>query len=1202
MNPPKLPEHLELLLTDEPVLDVYAHGPWRVPDGLYREVGELAVVVNGDPRAAEVTCELSSIFRPETTAAGADVWCLLDFLLGASALRYETRGDVQNDALGALVNAPVVMATDLIVSAAWGGAMRPPGEWLVSATVDAPDKRPVAYALAREALDVLAGIEPIEARRQGVIALHDRYADDEAFRERSLTAPWDRLPTLWAERADDDVLAVLPELHGPTGYLEWACRGLLAVHNHLVAATGVGDPFPRAMAELLMQCDLPRLPPELELALPGDMNVLVQLEHRRLQQNQSDTREPFDLDRWRTKVRYWLVEGMLAGEVDACRAWLDMAVRVCGAVKALPGHPQAHMHFVPVGLFQYDLRDLFRPRRRIVNPLVTRYPPQRPAAEPEPPDDLAGIVGQAELVGALRDVVAGARDDVGASGAPLVRLLISGPEGTGRRTAIRRLTVALGRTEATTGAAWVSDRLFANYNSTGAVVELRETIQKCLANSYLLVVDGLDAILANQNCGEAIGEELRHALRLHAGLSVVAVCRPDGDLRVFEANPALFDLLRVARTHDFTQDELSELVRRAVAERGAEINDKAAAEAGALLAGSAPHGNLRGARLVGRLVTGLLATASARPPRKEPTGVAAPGAPGPVRIVKPDVPARLFPVGAAGSDPDADLHSCVGLHSVKREVEMLVAEERAAALRREAGMGADRPMRHLAFTGGAGCGKTMVARILGRLLSDVGVLSSGHLVSVDRTDLTADGGRRAASWVDRAAGGVLCIEDAHELVPLGDDATANRGALAALLAAVQARPRDLVVVLTGPDAGVNGLLESDPDLARRFSRTVRFPDPSEPELVELFAAKAAEAGFTLGGGVVQTVRELLHNAPGRSAGRAPLVIGLLERTIALQARRILADGVVDEGESLHELLVEDVPDALVASTPVELPSDPLAEIDSLIGLETIKHEVRLLVAEAEAEKMRRDAGMPITAPTRHLVFTGNPGTAKTTMARLLASVYARLGRLASGHLVEVSRADLVAEYLGQTAPKTRAVVARALGGVLFVDEAYSLTPANPWDDYGDEALAELLKLMEEHRDDLVVIVAGYSDKMAEFMASNPGLASRFPTTLRFLDYSDDELVAIFSAMAGSAGYVLDEGVTDVVRAVLAATPRGPSFGNGRMMRNLLDRSIALQAQRLTGLGAPTEADVRTLVAEDVQAAVAAEPLDDGAVRHTGQYL
>jgi SpoVK/Ycf46/Vps4 family AAA+-type ATPase len=551
---------------------------------------------------------------------------------------------------------------------------------------------------------------------------------------------------------------------------------------------------------------------------------------------------------------------------------------------------------------------------------------------------------------------------------------------------------------------------------------------------------------------------------------------------------------------------------------------------------------------------------------------------------------------AAVTDPQAELDACVGIESVKREVGLLVAEAKAARMRREAGMPVGTLPKNLVFTGNPGTGKTKVARIIGRMFADIGVLSSGHLVEVDRADLvgeyTSESGPKVRRAIERARGGVLYVDDAHTLTRV--DSPRNAEAVEVLLASLQAHPDDLIVVLTGPDAEVNGLLKGDSELASFFPKVVRFPDLTADDLVNVFARKAADAGFELHEGVLDKVQTLVQSANrGAAFTNARLMSNLLDRAVAMQARRVLEDDVVDEGESLDELLVEDMPDALTAGGAVELPDDPIAEIERLIGLDAVKREVRLLVAEVKAEQMRRDAGIPIASPARHMVFTGNPGTAKTTIARLVAAVYAKLGLLSSGHLVEVGRADLVAEYIGQTAPKVRAAVERALGGVLFVDEAYALTPPDADRDFGHEAIAELLKQMEEQRADLVVIVAGYEREMTRFLEFNPGVAARFPTVVGFPDYSDDELVAIFEFMAAEAGFTLEKGVLDVVRSLLRAAPRGPSFGNARLMRNVLERAIAQQAQRITTQdGAVARDEIRMLRTQDLPTPDAAQ--QDGA--------
>ena len=274
----------------------------------------------------------------------------------------------------------------------------------------------------------------------------------------------------------------------------------------------------------------------------------------------------------------------------------------------------------------------------------------------------------------------------------------------------------------------------------------------------------------------------------------------------------------------------------------------------------------------------------------------------------------------------------------------------------------------------------------------------------------------------------------------------------------------------------------------------------------------------------------------------------------------------------------------------------LAELDALVGLEAVKGEIHRQVAVLKIEAKREAAGLKVPTITRHLVFVGNPGTGKTTVARLVAGIYRALGLLTQGQLVEVDRSELVAGYLGQTAMKTADVVKSAVGGVLFIDEAYSLAG----DQYGTEAVDTLVKEMEDRRHDLVVIVAGYPEPMAFFIAQNPGLASRFRTTIEFADYSDDELVGIFRVLAEGADYDLPDDVEARFREMLKGIRRGPTFGNGRYSRNVLEAAIGQHAWRLRDIEEPTVEQLRTLAPEDLVYVSVDDTVDRPPGRSTGR--
>ncbi|MFY1699964.1 MULTISPECIES: right-handed parallel beta-helix repeat-containing protein [unclassified Solwaraspora] len=541
----------------------------------------------------------------------------------------------------------------------------------------------------------------------------------------------------------------------------------------------------------------------------------------------------------------------------------------------------------------------------------------------------------------------------------------------------------------------------------------------------------------------------------------------------------------------------------------------------------------------------------------------------------------------ADGSPLRQLQAMVGLPTVKRQLTSLVDLNRMAQRRRAAGLPVPPTSRHVIFAGPPGTGKTTVARLYGGILAELGVLRSGHLVEVGRGDLVAQviGGTaiKTTDVFTTALGGVLFIDEAYTLTAQesagGHDF--GREAVDTLVKLMEDHRDDVVVIAAGYSDDMRRFAASNPGLASRFSRTIEFENYTSDEMVTIVGQLAAEHRYRLGPGTAETLAAHFDRMPrDRTFGNGRTARRTFEEMVDRQAGRLAAQPEVD-GDELTTLLPPDVADHHGATGQPDA-DGPVERLRGMIGLRGVKDAVEDLVNLLAAARMRRAAGLPAMSIDNHLVFAGPPGTGKTTVARLYGELLTSLGLLRTGQLVEVARADIVGRYIGQTAQLTQEAFDRARGGVLFIDEAYTLTSTGgAVADFGQEAVDTLLKLMEDHRDDVVVIAAGYSAQMRQFLSSNPGLASRFSRTITFDSYSDDELVTIVAQAAGADGYECAPATLDALRAHFAAVPRTETFGNARYARTLLQAMVTRQAGRLLARPGASVDEMRLLLPDDL---------------------
>lgn len=532
-----------------------------------------------------------------------------------------------------------------------------------------------------------------------------------------------------------------------------------------------------------------------------------------------------------------------------------------------------------------------------------------------------------------------------------------------------------------------------------------------------------------------------------------------------------------------------------------------------------------------------------------------------------------------------ELDKLIGLHDVKRKVKEHAQYLQFLKLRKEKGYKeSDEMLVHSVFTGNPGTGKTTVAKMMGKLYKKMGLLSRGHVHEVDRVDLVGEyigqTAPKVREAIDKARGGVLFIDEAYALARSNDDSKDfGREVIEILVKEMSNGDGDLAVIVAGYPKEMKYFIDSNPGLKSRFKLYFDFTDYLPQELSVIADYAAREKHIKLSDAAKAKIDEKIVNAfrtRDKTFGNARFVFDLIEQAKMNLGLRIMVAKHPEQmpTEELAIVLPQDI-DKISTTTNRILPNIPvdagllnssLAELDSLIGMPEIKARIHELVRLVQFYK--ETGKNALNTFSLHTVFLGNPGTGKTTVARILTSIYKALGILERGHMIETDRQGLVAGYVGQTAIKTTEKLDDSLGGVLFIDEAYTLTMkgGSAHGDFGDEAVQTILKRMEDDRGLFFVFVAGYTENMENFLKSNPGLSSRFDQILKFEDYSPDELLEIALVMIKNENYHITDDAKDLLHEKIKNLHlyRDKYFGNARTVRQIIQELMKFQNLRMAG--------------------------------------
>ena len=551
-----------------------------------------------------------------------------------------------------------------------------------------------------------------------------------------------------------------------------------------------------------------------------------------------------------------------------------------------------------------------------------------------------------------------------------------------------------------------------------------------------------------------------------------------------------------------------------------------------------------------------------------------------------------------------DLDKYIGMDEVKAAVREIAYAVKNSVERAERGLGEQEKMSmHIILTGNPGTGKTTIARKLGEILAAIGYLDSGHVVEVDRAKMVSPYQGETPKVVDRlcdkAMGGILFVDEAYTLAPVnqaGDRDNQGAQALEKLMKRMEDDRGKFVVIAAGYRTEMDNLFRINPGFRSRFNYFLNIEDYTPDQLYEIMLVFAKEKKYLFSEQAEALTKKMItemYNSRDKDFANGRTMRSLFDQICKKQAQRL-------QGESISSMSNEQLMTIEDQDIPYEAPqavdyTECLKKLDGLVGLGGVKKEISNLAAYLNLQIKRGETN---TFQGKHYVFTGNPGTGKTTVARIMADVFKTLGIVSRGQLVEADRAKLVAGYSGQTAIKTNQLVDQAMGGVLFIDEAYTLK-SNDGDSFGAEAIDTLLKRLEDDRGKFICIVAGYTDQMHDFIDTNPGLKSRFTQTIHFDDYTPDELTQIFINLAKGKNFTIDEETEGAIHREFEQLylRRDKNFGNAREARRIFDGAVERQSQRLVKLMSDPgfqEEDMYKLTKEDLPMAQSdsARPLEE----------